>query len=365
MKSIAVFFGGQSVEHDISIITGVLTANSLDKEKYLAVPVYVAQSGIWYTGKDLLDLDNFKKLNFKNLTQVSFVGGGKELYSIHKNKLKKITAVAVAVNCIHGERGEDGSLVGLLNMCNVPCVCPPLAPSSICMDKTLTKVFLQGIGVKALPSITVSRFEQLKTVTEKLGFPLIVKPAKLGSSIGISTANSVKELDSALSYALRYCQSVIVEPLIDGFVEINCAAYMDEKGLINVSECERPVGRTDILTFKDKYESGKRVFPADISKKLSDKIKKTTRKIYTELGARGIIRIDYFIVGDKVFVNEINTVPGSLAYYLFSDTLKGFTNILNSLIRAAEKEFAIESSLIKSYDSGVLTSSGFKGAKKK
>lgn len=365
MKSIAVFFGGQSVEHDISIITGVLTANSLDKEKYLPIPIYVGHNGVWYTGDELLDLDNFKRINLQKLTQVAFISGDNALYSVNKNRLKKIDNVAVAVNCMHGERGEDGSLSGLLNMCKVPFVCPPLAASAICMDKNLTKIFLKGIGVKTLKSVTVEGLGQTQQVFKSLQFPLIVKPSKLGSSIGISKAETPNELNFAVSYALKFCQSAIIEPLLNDFVEINCAAYMDESGEIKVSQCERPVGRTNILSFKDKYESGKRIFPADISEKYSNKIMQTTFKIYSALNAKGIIRIDYFICKGEVFVNEINTVPGSLAYYLYSDTLKGFTQILNSLIRVAEKEFAVESTLVKSFDSGVLKSFGSKGAKKK
>lgn len=364
MKTIAVFFGGQAVEHEVSVITGVLTLNSLDKEKFIPVPIFVDKNGKWFTGKQLFDLDNYKKLNYQNLTPVTLVAGDNALFAMKNGKLKKIANIAVAVNCMHGERGEDGCLFGLLNMCGVPLASPDLAPSSVCMDKTLTKIFLSGIGVKALDSVTVSGLEQIDNAISKLRFPMIVKPNKLGSSIGISKAENREELERGVLFALKYGERAIIEPMLEDFFEINCAAYLDGCGEIKVSECERPVARTDILTFKDKYESGKRIFPADISEKLSNEIKRITKKVYSELAVRGIIRIDFFVVKGKVFVNEINTVPGSLAYYLFSDTLKGFSDILTDLIRVAEKDFAASSTFIKTYSSGVLNFAGSKGGKR-
>ena len=365
MKTIAIFFGGQSVEHDISIITGVLTLNSLDKEKYIPFPIYIDKSGVWYTGKQLFDLDNYKALNYKTLNRVTMVAGDNSIYSLKKNALKKIASLAVGVNCLHGERGEDGSLVGLLSMCGVPLASPTLAPSAVCIDKTLTKVFLKGVGVKALKGITLRSENEVEKYEKQIKFPVIVKTNKLGSSIGVSKAKDKEQLKRAVLFALRYGESVIVEPLLENFIEINCAAYCDYAGSICVSECERPVPRTDILTFTDKYENGKRVFPADISEILSNQIKRITKKIYKTFDCRGLIRIDFFICGGKVLVNEINTVPGSLAYYLFSDTLKGFTSILSDLINLAEKEFASSSTVLKTYCSGVLNVSGAKGGKRK
>ena len=250
-------------------------------------------------------------------------------------------------------------------MCGVPLASPSLAPSAVCMDKTLTKIFLKGLGVKTLNSVTLRSVNEIEKVKKRLKFPMIVKPDKLGSSIGVSKANDKAELERAILFALRYGESVIVEPLLEDFIEINCSAYLACDKKVCVSECERPVSRTDILTFTDKYESGKRVFPADISEELSSKIKTITQKVYKAFDCRGVIRIDFFICGGKIFVNEINTVPGSLAYYLFSDTLKGFTNILNDLISLAEKEFASSSTLVKTYCSGVLNITGGKGGKRK
>ncbi|MBQ7349135.1 MAG: ATP-grasp domain-containing protein [Clostridia bacterium] len=364
MKNIAVFFGGQSVEHDISVITGVMAVNTLDKEKYNAIPVYVDKAGGWYTGESLVDPDNYKNLNYKKLKKVAILGGDKRLFEIKGKRLKPICSIAACINCMHGERGEDGSLSGLLNMCKIPLASPSIAPSAVCMDKGLTKTLLKGLKIKTLSGICVSDIEQLTENSSGIEYPVIVKPNSLGSSIGINRADNEKELLSAVNYALKFGDCALIEPCLENFIEINCAAYLNSDGKITVSECERPVGRSEILTFNDKYRGGKRVFPADIDKKISDKIKGITEKIYRELSFSGVIRIDYFLTGGQIFVNEINTVPGSLAYYLFSDTLKGFKNMLNELITVAEKNFAKSSTVQKTYNSGILLSAGAKGAKR-
>lgn len=363
MKKIAVFFGGESVEHDVSVITGIMTLNSVDKDKYQPIPVYVDKCGRWFTGKSLFDLDAVKNLDFKKLDRVTLVSGDNVLYKIKGKKLKPIDSIAVAINCMHGERGEDGSLMGALVMSKIPAASPPMLASSVCMDKRFTKVVMNGLKVPVLPYVYVKKAEQLKEVLDKLAFPVIVKPNKLGSSIGISVANDFEELKSAFTFARRYGEGVIVEPKLDDFIEINCAAYLTEKDL-EVSLLEQPVGRTNLLSFVDKYENGKRIFPANLPKKLTEKIRGITKKVYEELGAEGIIRIDYFVADGKVYLNEVNTVPGSLAYYLFTPTLKGFTKIINQTIAVAEKRFSEGSSYLTDYRSGILSGIGVKGAKR-
>ncbi len=363
MKKIAVFFGGQSVEHDVSIITGVMTANSLNKEKYSVFPVYVDVDGKWYTGEELLDLDGYKNLDIKKLKRVVLFGGDNILYLLKKNKIKALGAISVAINCMHGERGEDGSLSGLLSLCKIPLASPSIMPSAVSMDKRFTKIAMKGIGVSVLPSVFVKNVVDVKEISKKLQFPVIVKPTFLGSSIGIKSARDEKELFSAILYAMKFGDSAIVEPLIEGVTEINCACYMNDNGEILPSECERPIGRSGVLSFDDKYKVGDRVFPADISKGQSEKIKNITKKVYKALGFTGIIRIDYFLVDGKIYLNEINSVPGSLAYYLFSDTLKGFSQMLDSIIRLAEKNYAKGESVQRKFSSGIINGFGSKGAK--
>ena len=169
---------------------------------------------------------------------------------------------------------------------------------------------------------------------------------------------------SMLASIFSFGEKVIIEPCLENFIEINCAGYKRADNEVVVSECERPVGSEKVLSFDDKYKSGTRVFPADIEQKVSEKIKKITKNIYTKIGFTGVIRVDYFVVGEKVYLNEINSVPGSLSYYLFSDTLKGFTNMLNELLLLAEEEYRKKSTAVKTYSTGILSFNGGKSAKR-
>ncbi|MBQ9734984.1 MAG: ATP-grasp domain-containing protein [Clostridia bacterium] len=363
MKSVAVFFGGKSVEHDVSVITGVMTSNCFNGRDYRAIPVYVDKNGVWYTGESLLDPDGYKNLDFKKLKKVTLTGGSNVLFEIKRNKLKAVAVLSAAINCMHGGYGEDGSLSGLLNFCGIPLASPSVLPAAVSMDKSFTKTVLKGLKVKTLPSVTVRSEKEWNAIKLKPDYPVIVKPVLLGSSIGISRAENSKELERAVSYGLKFCDRVIIERCLGDFIEINCAAYLKKDGTIAVSECERPVGRTKILSFTDKYESGKRVFPADIDKKYSDKIKATTEKVYRALGFSGVIRIDYFLSDGEIYLNEINSVPGSLAYYLFGDTLYSFSKMLTEIVAVAEQKFAKDGTVTTEYKSGILDGVGSKGAK--
>lgn len=362
MKNIAVFFGGESVERDVSIITGLLTLNSIDKEKFNPVPIYVSEKGEWLVGDTLADIDTFVKLDEKKLKKVTLLSGCNYLYEMRKNKFKELFPIACAINCCHGGSGENGDLYGLLRLHNIPAVSPPTMASAIAMDKEITKVALKGIRVKTLPCQVIK--STLDADIKKIKFPVVVKPASLGSSIGIKVVESQDKLPSAVAAALRFDDKAVIEPKLSGFTEINCACYRADDEIF-VSECEKPMGKTDVLTFDDKYNGGRRQFPARIDKKISDKIKRTTKKIYTMLNFSGIIRIDYFVTenGD-VFVNEINSVPGSMAYYLFCNNLSEFSVMLTRLIAQAEKEFSVKSTLVKKFGTSLLTISGSKGAKR-
>ncbi len=363
MKNIAVFFGGQSVEHDVSVISGVMTVNSIDKEKFNPIPVFIDKKGSWWTGDKLFDIDFYQNFCEKKVKKVTLLSGENVLYLLKGKKLKPLCAIAVAVNCMHGGLGEDGSMAGALKVSRIPLASPPVLASAVCMDKRFTKVVMKGLNVKTLPYIYAEKESDLENIESKIPFPLIVKPNKSGSSIGITVANDTGELIRSFKLAKAYGEGVIIEPKLQDFIEINCGGYKTENDVV-VSECEQPVGRTDILTFADKYQEGKRVFPADIPKKISDKIQSLTEKIYLALSAEGIIRIDFFIVKNSIFVNEINTVPGSLAYYLFGNNLKSLTKMLNQTIALSEKNFALENTFNKNYKSSILSGFGNKGAKR-
>ena len=365
MKNVGVFFGGRSVEHDISVITGVITLNALKRAGYKPIPIYLSHSGKWWTGEKLFDVENYKNLNEKELVEVTVLPAENGLYSIkNQKKLKLLYNLSVGLNCMHGERGEDGSLAGLLKMCDIPLASPSLLPSAISMDKRATKIFLKGLSVSTLPYKTAEFSTDYKEFGKGIEYPVIIKPNRLGSSIGISTANDFEELKQGINSALRYGDLAIIEPKLSDFIEINCACYKKASGEIVASECEKPIGSSDVLSFEDKYKKGQREFPANISKSLSLKIKRTAKKIYKELDFNGVMRIDFFCVNNKVYVNEINSVPGSLAYYLFSDTISDFKSVLDEIIKGIEKSFAKEMSFKKKFESSVLNITGVKSAKR-
>jgi D-alanine-D-alanine ligase len=230
------------------------------------------------------------------------------------------------------------------------------------MDKEYTKIFLKGINVKYLPYAVVNGVVDVQKVMKKLSYPVIVKPATLGSSIGIKIARTKEELKDGILFALRYSNKVIVEKYLQNNFEINCAVYR-EGAKIHVSECEQPVKQGELLGFDDKYVDGGRIFPANVAKEISDQIKKISRLVYEKSGANGIIRIDFLVSNDVVYVNEINGVPGSLAYYLFCETMSDFSKILTGLILTAEQNHAKEKSLVRKFSSSILNITGIKGSK--
>ncbi len=363
IKNLVVFFGGASVEHDISVITGVLTLNSIDKEKYNPVPIYVDNDGTFYTSEILFDVENYKSLDYKLLKKCVLIPGSKTLYILKRKKLVSFIDIAVAINCMHGERGEDGSIVGLLNLCDIPLASPKILGSSVAMDKIATKTFLKGLNINYIPCVNVKCEEDLFTA-EKIGYPLIVKPACSGSSIGIEKVNNLNELKNAVSNAFRFGDKVLVEKYIEEFTEINCAVYKNSLGEIVCSPLEQPVTDSSILTFNDKYSSGNKVFPAKLPSIIKNKIIKICKKIYDGLFFNGIIRIDFLLEYNKIYVNEINSVPGSLSYYLFCETLDEFRDLLSDLISCAEKEFTKSQTVKRNIKTNLLQITGIKGAKR-
>ena len=363
MKNILVFFGGASPEREVSVITGTLVSNSFDRAGFNPVPVYVDARGRWFTGEPLFNVDNFKNLPEKKLKSVVLFTDG-TLYAVKGKKIKPVCRADGVINCMHGGAGEDGCFSGIFKACGLPVASPGVAPSAAAMDKELTKYVLKGLKIPCLPFFCVKSVQELPEIPP-FGYPVIVKPARGGSSIGIRRADDAETLDDCVKYALKFGEKAIVEPFVQDFTEINCAGYRDKSGEIVLSPCERPVKSADILSFSDKYEGGTHVFPADIDVKLSEKIRKITRTVYEKLGFDGIVRADFIVTGGKPYLNEINSVPGSLAYYLFCDTLKQFSALLTELVAAAEEKSATERAYVTRYDSGILSGIGSKGVKRR
>ena len=336
-KNIAVIFGGRSNENEVSVITGTMAANVLKSGGNTVIPLYMSQRGELFTGEGLLDITNYKGDGYLRF-QHAVVGYGGVYVLNRRNKLKKFLKVDVALNCCHGGWGEGGGVCGLFALNDIPLASAGMFESAAFMDKYFTKRVLRSLGVK------VARYVYMRDPNEflkaeKLNYPLIVKPAKLGSSIGIELVENREELETAVSAAFLYDDGVICEKYIDNRREINCAAYYAH-GKVVTSECEEAVTAGDILSFDDKYTGGgKSILPADIPERIALKIKKITANVYSRLNMRGIVRFDFLLSGDDIYLSEINTVPGSLSYYLLSSGFKEFYPVLQAVITQAEEDY--------------------------
>ena len=340
-KKVALFFGGRSLESDVSVITAMQILCNIDKSKYVVEPVFMFDGDFFVDGVD--ELKNFCEFDATRHKKALLYKG--EFYLITRRGLKKYFKPDVALVACHGGEGENGNLQALLDMNGIPCTSPDVLQSAICMDKAFSKGLYEGMLIPTLPYETVQKEEYLadkeKAVFEIesfLSYPLIVKPARLGSSIGIGVANDRAELVEKLDVACEFDSKIIVEHKLIEFVEVNCAAYFDGN-VIRVSKTEQPISSGDFLTFQDKYErSGKmsdktRVCPADIGS-LNLIVQAMTERIYRDLDLNGVVRVDYLVdvKRGKVYINEINTVPGSMAFYLFD---VDFKTLLDDVIVAA------------------------------
>ncbi len=340
-KNVAVIFGGKSCENEVSVITGTMTANLLRGENYTVYPVYVSQTGAAYTGDALFDVSVFQGGVYrKKCARAVFYDGG--LYEVKGKHIRSLCKLDCALNCCHGTGGEDGAVAGVLDLSGIASASPDIAGSALFMDKVLTKLAAKALGVNAAPYFRICEGDYRKRgamavrcIEERLGYPVIVKPARLGSSIGIAVAENREELLRAIDCGFRYDTLLLAEKYLAGAREINCAAYKNGENVI-VSECEEPKTSNKILTFSDKYlEGGKERsgdFPAKISKESSERIKAYTKLLYRRLNLRGVVRADYLLYEGEVYFNEMNTVPGSLAWYLFSDRLSDHAQVLAALV---------------------------------
>lgn len=352
--NVAVFFGGKSCEHDISVITGMQAVQALSPV-HKVIPIYIDENGVWLTGKTLGSISSFKDGRKPKGKRVHFCPSSPVLRTFRGRRIAEIDA---ALLCNHGLNGEDGSLQGLLQLCGVPYTGSGVRASAVGMDKiTMKELFLQA-GLPVLPYVAFSReqFEnEMFALTEKiknsLRFPIIVKPANLGSSIGISIAHDFEQLFAAIEVALMWDNNIIAENALEDFTELNCAV-LGVGADTEASEIEQPVGWTDFLTFDDKYtkktKGGGRKFPADIDSDTREKVRSFAKTAFSRLGCSGVARVDFLLKDGELFVNEINTIPGSLANYLFDFP---FSDLIDKLLDIAVERNKAEQALTYSYKS--------------
>lgn len=351
MKRVAVFFGGKSCENEISVLTGVFALNLLDVGKYAPLPVYIHTDGTFYTSPKMTNLDVFKREDFSSFKQIFFEGGNVYAFNPSKTKIKCLGKADVALNCCHGGWGEGGGVSALMEMNGIPLASPSMTPSGVFMDKALTKLVAKALNVPTLEYIRVNETEYrkrgkflLKSIGSRLKYPVVVKPASLGSSIGVSLAENEEEAEKAIEAVFQFDDKALVERFLQGKRDVNCAAYSLD-GEIYVSEPEEAYG-TKIYSFADKYLKDKTEIPASVSKAggrdemsadLREKIRSATRTLYRRMDLKGIVRMDFLASGEEFYLGEVNTVPGSLAYYLFCERASDAKNLFSDLIEDAAK----------------------------
>lgn len=350
MKNIIIIYGGISCEHDISIITALSAYNAISTSENNYILVYM-KNGLFYAGDKLKDINSYINFDSKSVKEVVF----KKQTMLYKSVFKKPIKIDCALMCNHGGEGENGSLSGFFEVNNIPYTASGVFGSSICMDKVFSKLMLEKYKIPVV-SYRIYRKNDSIEKLEELGYPMIIKPANLGSSVGIAYANNIDELMAGLEFALQFDEKLLVESALTNFEEYNCAAVQGDDGII-VSEIERPVFNKEYLNFYDKYVSStdiRREINPDIDKKIRDKIIKTTEDVYSLLELKGIVRIDYLYSNNRLYVNEVNTIPGSLAFYLFKAKGYEFREIIKLSIENAISTFNRKQFLIKDFSSSVL-----------
>ncbi|MDD4291606.1 MAG: hypothetical protein PHX51_05170 [Clostridia bacterium] len=355
--NIAVIYGGKSVEHDISIITGKQVACALSKHN--VVEIYIDRRGVWRLAEDIQPRD-FVEQRTNRWKEVHFRPASDSLY----RKNRKVFRCDAAVLALHGVNGEDGSVSGVLQLADIPCVPSGICACAVAMDKAVFKVFLEGLKLPILPYIVTnsgsSYNEVCNLVQESVPFPLILKPSRCGSSIGIEKVEDIDELSEALKRARQFDDCTVIEHALTDFFEVNCAVYADD-GKFVVSDLEKPIRSSDILSFADKYVSGgkfkKRDFPFHFDKE--EEVKQTAELLYARLNADGVMRVDFMVdnVSGIPYVLEVNSIPGSLAYYLFGANVgKHVENLIEEAIAHHLREKAIT----RTFSSNVLAMRGKK-----
>lgn len=360
MKTVGVFFGGRSAEHEVSVITGMQIIENIDKSKYEVVPIYVNKEGKWLTGNSLMEFKNYKNNNFPDVKEIILSQNHRDsnIYpnpeSIKLFGKKVIDKIDIAFPAFHGMNGEDGTVQGIFELMDIPYIGCGVLGSAVGMDKILMKDVYKANG---LPIVDYTWFYRskwikdkeivIKDIEEKLSYPLFVKPANLGSSIGITKAKDRDGLIFAIEVAIKYDRKIIIEQAVETPREINCAVLGYDEDIIT-SLCEEPLGWEEILTFEDKYISSniksgennnhRRIIPADIDDNIREEIEDLARKAFITIDGRGVSRIDFLLdKNNNVYINEINTLPGSIAFYLWEGKGYSFTKLIDKLINIAIK----------------------------
>ncbi|MDR1943857.1 MAG: D-alanine--D-alanine ligase [Synergistaceae bacterium] len=389
---VGVFFGGRSVEHEVSIISAIQAIKSFDSSKYEIEPIYCARDGGMYTGAALGEIESYRDIPAllkKSRRVVCAAEGGRLLlvnYPVKRFAKSVHSAIDVAFPIVHGTNVEDGALQGFFRTLSIPFVGCDVTASAVGMDKYIMKTILKDNRIPVLDCVRISVKSYFKDVPgairsaeEAIPYPMIVKPVNLGSSIGIKLASNGEELKEAFSYAFLYADTALAERAVPNLREINCAVLGDCESAI-ASECEEPVNTAEILSYEDKYISGgksgakgmsaaKRKLPAELAPETRETIRDLAVRTFQSLGCGGVSRIDFLMDGKsgEIWVNEINTIPGSLSFYLWTPVGIPYSELLDRLIDLALKREREKENIAYSFETNILTnfvSGGLKGIKR-
>lgn len=387
---IGVLFGGDSVEHEVSVISASQAMAALDEEKYEVVPLYISKTHRLYSSPKLRDMDTYRDLVAleKNLPQVSLVRVKQKFMIIPIEKKlfgNKDQEVDIVIPVVHGTHCEDGTVQGFLEMIGIPYSGCDVMAGAVGQDKVLMKHVLQNSGIPIVDWFWFyfydlpQRQEEIEAKADKIGYPLVIKPANLGSSVGITVAKNIQELNEAIKEAGQYDNKIVVEKAVTNLREINCSVLGYEKD-VKASTLEE-VGKSDeILSYQNKYQGGKkgpskgmasttRSIPAPLSAEMTSAIQNLAIETFRELGASGVSRIDFLMDAEteKVYVNEINTNPGSLSFYLWEASGIKFPVLMDMLVKQAIDRQRRRERMIFSYSTNLLStykSGGSKGSKR-
>lgn len=390
--NVGVFFGGRSVEHEISVLSALQAISALNKDKYNIIPIYITKQGHWLSGDALLDIKNYKDLKaLESKAQEVYmrpVYGDYNLYPVKNPGLfsknaKPIAELHVALPILHGTNGEDGIFEGVLETIGIPFAGCNTLSSANGMDKITMKMILRSECINVVDYVwftdkqwLAERDSIVEKIEKELGYPVIVKPANLGSSVGIGKAKNREELIDKINNAEKFSQRLIVEHCIDRLKEINCSVLGDADDHIS-SVCEEPIKSGDFLSYEDKYMGGTKTnagmqasakrIPAELPDEVTKKIQKMAADTFRVLSCHGVSRIDVMIdeADGEVYVNEINTIPGSLSFYLWEASGIKFSELMDKLVQLALRRKREAERKTFTYDHNIFAMSpGLKGATK-
>ena len=389
---LGVIFGGVSVEHEVSVITAIQAMESIDSKKYEIIPIYIDKNGVWYSGAMLRDIKIYSDMDLLKRYAKEVVLYKRDGLFFLQNKRglfkRDVTEIDLCFPIMHGTYGEDGNLQGYLETVGIPYCESDTYAAVVGQDKVFMKQIWRESGV---PVVKFDWFfdtdynkdpEKIIERLEKIGYPLIVKPARLGSSVGIKVCKNQTELTDAISDAINYDNKILVEEVVENLTEVNISVLGNYQKQ-SLSVIEEVGSSNNFLTYDDKYKAGgkgkskgmasaKRIIPARISPKLEKEVRDIAIKAYRSLNSAGVVRIDFLIdsKNEKVYANEINSIPGSLSFYLWEKTDKEYHELLDDILNIGIRTYKNKKSKVHSFDTNILSNyaenkdKGIKGIKK-